>query len=38
MNWKECHENGKKDGYFSTYATPASLKRAFYKKRPNEEN
>ncbi|KAI8977650.1 hypothetical protein BDF20DRAFT_958989 [Mycotypha africana] len=33
MNWKECYENGKKDGYFSTYTTPASLKRAFYKKK-----
>lgn len=39
MNWKECFETGKKDGYFSNYATPASLKRAFFKKkkRPNEE-
>ncbi|KAI8968187.1 hypothetical protein BDF20DRAFT_894881 [Mycotypha africana] len=33
MNWKECYENGKKDGYFSTYTAPASLKRAFYKKK-----
>lgn len=38
MIWKECYENGKKDGYFSIYATRASLKRAFYKKKPNEEN
>ncbi|KAI9020017.1 hypothetical protein CLU79DRAFT_704465, partial [Phycomyces nitens] len=37
MNWKECFETGKKDGYFSNYATPASLKRAFFKKRSNEE-
>lgn len=33
MDWKEC----KRDGYFKNYSTPASLKRAFYKKRPDEE-
>ncbi|KAI8064057.1 hypothetical protein BDF21DRAFT_402599 [Thamnidium elegans] len=33
MNWKDCYENEKKDGYFSIYASPASLKRSFYKKK-----
>lgn len=37
MEWKEYFENGKIDGYFKNYTTPASLKRAFYKKRPDEE-
>jgi hypothetical protein len=38
MNWKECFETGKRDGYFGTYTMPANLKRAFYKKKTVEEN
>ncbi|KAI9364644.1 hypothetical protein BD770DRAFT_406665 [Pilaira anomala] len=37
MNWKECHENGKKDGYFSTYATPATICIQKGEERPTKE-
>lgn len=33
MNWKGYNNNGKKDGYFSIYTSPASLNRVFYKKK-----
>lgn len=37
MNWQECYDSGKKDRYFSAYASATSLKRAFYKKNPCDE-
>lgn len=33
MNWKECYEVGKRNGYFSVYTSSASLKRAYFKKK-----
>ncbi|KAG2199516.1 hypothetical protein INT47_009970 [Mucor saturninus] len=30
MNWKECYEVGKRDGYFNVYTSSASLKRAYF--------
>lgn len=36
MIWKEFYENGKKDGYFSIYATPASLKKKSLMKKTSQ--
>ncbi|KAI7865307.1 uncharacterized protein EV154DRAFT_546544 [Mucor mucedo] len=38
MNWKECYEVGKRDGFFTVYTSPASLKRAHYKKKPVDDD
>ncbi|KAI9476053.1 MAG: hypothetical protein EXX96DRAFT_609915 [Benjaminiella poitrasii] len=32
MDWKKCFEGGKKEGFFSSYSSFASLKTAYYKK------
>ncbi|CAO3625813.1 unnamed protein product [Mucor hiemalis] len=34
INWKEFYEVGKRDGYFSGYNSPASLRRAYFRKKP----
>jgi hypothetical protein len=32
INWKECYDTGRRDTYFKSYSTPASLKSAYFRK------